>query len=259
MASLRACLHTNWQESDGPSSTSSLHSGDVQIWSYLYSTATQADCERVRGWLTPEDLVSANRMVMPDHRDRAVLRRGFLRCVLAGHVGKEPSAVDLRVGRRGKPFVAGHETLSFSLSHTDDVVLLAVSRSMGVGVDVERVAADLDPGALVRVVFASEEMPLLAETKALEKKRAFLRVWCRKEACLKATGVGLLDDLTLLSVAEDVVDLGACKDRRVGPEDATILTVQDLALGDAHVGALATTQPCPKVNIRQPPKVVALE
>jgi phosphopantetheinyl transferase len=75
-----------------------------------------------------------------------------------------------------------------------------------------------------------------AEAHCVER-RAFLRVWCRKEACLKATGVGLLDDLTSIAVLDDVVALGS-----------TTVHVQDLALDTDHAAALATLQPCDAIR-----------
>src|SRR5215475_6299686 len=52
----------------------------------------------------------------------------------------------------------------------------------------------------------SERIELAGDEFAPER-RIFLRVWCRKEACLKATGVGLVDDLTSVSVVRDRVDV----------------------------------------------------
>ena len=75
--------------------------------------------------------------------------------------------------------------------------------------------------ALIPLVLAPAEA-------ACTDRRAFLRVWCRKEACLKATGIGLLDDLTTVSaIADRVVVAGAA------------VHVQDLAISDAHAAALA--------------------
>jgi 4'-phosphopantetheinyl transferase len=107
------------------------------------------------------------------------------------------------------------------MSHCDDVALVALARGFAVGIDIERTDANLDIRALGRLVLAPDEHAL-----------AFLRVWCRKEACLKATGVGLLDDLTTVSVAADRVDVAG-----------ELVYVQDLDVGAAHAAALATSRP----------------
>jgi 4'-phosphopantetheinyl transferase len=129
--------------------------------------------------------------------------------------------------------------VSVSLSHTDDVVLFAIARDRLVGVDVERLAADIDPDLLAPRVLHPDEARAMHGFTGEAQRRAFLRVWCRKEAALKVTGIGLLDDLTTLSVMSNDVDLGACKDPRVTKDDARVVHIQDLALDDAHQAALA--------------------
>lgn len=191
--------------------------GTVDVWRFACDQDAAGDA------LSPEEQAIADRFVSPVHRARYIAQHAMTRALLARYLGIAPAAIAFTRGARGKPAVAG---LEHNLSHTDDIALLAVSRTIPLGVDVERYAANIDPLELARTVLAPSEA-------ACTERRAFFRIWCRKEACLKATGVGLLDDLTSVSVIDDRVDVGGA-----------LVHVQDLAFDAEHAGALATLVPC---------------
>ncbi len=193
--------------------------GVVDVWAFACDQQPGALADT----LSPDELARARRFVAPVHRARYIAQHAIVRALLARYTGLAPAAIAFTRGPHGKPAVAGVE---HNLSHTDDVALLAVSRELAVGVDIERHAADIDPYELARTVLAP------AEAACLER-RAFLRIWCRKEACLKATGVGLLDDLTSVSVHDDRVEIAGA-----------LVYVQDLAIDADHAAALATLGPC---------------
>ncbi len=215
--------------------------GDVRVLRFDYAAAAGVPRDPLLALLTEADAAAVRRFALPELRDRALLRRAFVRVALGQELRVAPREVPLEKGRRGKPQLAGHPRIGVSLSHTDDVVLLAVTHGRLVGVDVERVAAEIDPDLLAPTVLHREEARAIGRLGGDLRKRAFLRIWCRKEAALKVSGIGLLDDLTELSVMGDQVDLGACTDARVTKEDARVVRIEDLALDDDHVAALATT------------------
>jgi 4'-phosphopantetheinyl transferase len=194
-----------------------LRAGVVHVW--RFANDQPADPR----WLSADETAQAARFAARAHRDAYVVQHAMVRVLLARYLEVEPSAVVFERGPRGKPHVAG---LRHNLAHADDTALLAVALDVELGVDLERYDAAIEPAQLARLVLAP------AEAHCVER-RAFLRVWCRKEACLKATGVGLLDDLTSITVLDDVVTL-----------DGATLHVQDLALDIDHAAALATLQPC---------------
>lgn len=216
--------------------------GDVRVARFDYASADDVPRDALTALLTEPDAAAVRRFALPELRDRALLRRAFVRVMLGKELHVAPHDVPLEKGRRGKPELTGHSHVSISLSHTDDVMLLAIARGglHGVGVDVERVAAEIDPDLLSPTVLHAEEARAIHGLVGEERKRAFLRVWCRKEAALKVTGIGLLDDLTSLSVMSDEVDLAACKDPRVTKDDARVVSLENLALDYEHVAALAT-------------------
>jgi 4'-phosphopantetheinyl transferase len=198
-----------------------LRAGVVHVWRFANDQAPDPR------WLSPDETAQAARFAARAHRDAYVVQHAMVRALLARYLEVEPSAVAFERGSHGKPHVAG---LWHNLAHADDVALLAVALDIELGVDLERYDAAIDPVQLARLVLAP------AEARCVER-HAFLRVWCRKEACLKATGVGLLDDLTSIAVLEDVITV-----------DATTVYVQDLAIDTEHAAALATLRPCDPIR-----------
>ncbi len=193
-----------------------LRDETVHVWRF----ACQQDVGAFAAVLSEDERTAARRFVAPAHRAAYTVQHAMLRCLVARYVGRAPAPLAFGRGPRGKPFLVGNE-VELNLSHAADVALLAVARG-AVGVDIERIDSALDIAALSRIVLAPDE--------ACADRRAFLRVWCRKEACLKATGVGLVDRLPSVSVASDRVVIGG-----------ETVFVRDLAMGDDHAAALATT------------------
>lgn len=121
--------------------------------------------------------------------------RGLVRAMLASVLGVPPGGVPVREGLHGKPQLAPGtpHAVRFNVSHTDDLLVVALSRSHDVGVDVERVRA-LEQWQRVadRVLDAQELRVLAAEVaQGADPGETFLRLWCRVEAELKAIGCGI--------------------------------------------------------------------
>jgi len=139
----------------------------------------------------------ALRFVRPRDRRRFILCRGALRLVLGKLVDDPPAAITLRFGPGGKPELAGPwgpgdvPFLRFNVTHSHDLALIAVSLDRELGVDLERLRTISEAARIVESYFTAAEQ---AEFLALEepvRAAAFLRGWTRKEAILKAKGVGL--------------------------------------------------------------------
>lgn len=140
-------------------------------------------------WLTPEERQHAERLRRSEDRERHLLGRAGLRRVLGAWRRQEPGRVPLRTGPHGKPFCLGGP--QFNISHSGDLVLLALHPHRPVGVDVELLRPELDWRPLAARLLCTAECRLLEGLPAPVQARAFLQAWCRLEARLKATGQGL--------------------------------------------------------------------
>lgn len=137
-------------------------------------------------------------------RDAYAVAHVTLRRLLGERLGQSPEAVALArepctscTGPHGRPFVPGH-AVHFSLSHTSGLVMIALAEAP-VGIDVEGFP---DPGTVADVAgqLHPRERTELAALPAAERPAAFARCWTRKEALLKAIGVGLNEDPSLTHV-----------------------------------------------------------
>jgi 4'-phosphopantetheinyl transferase len=114
----------------------------------------------------------------------------MLRVLLGSYLGAEPGAIEFGYGRQGKPELAGAGP-RFNLAHSGGWVLVGVSGSGPVGVDVERVREMPDLEAVMERFFAPGEVRAIRSLPEAERKAAFFACWTRKEAYIKAVGAGL--------------------------------------------------------------------
>ncbi|MGQ4405528.1 4'-phosphopantetheinyl transferase superfamily protein [Streptomyces hayashii] len=89
----------------------------------------------------------------------------------------------------------------FSVAHSGAVIGVAVCENGRVGLDVEEADVGLDVDSAARVALADSELAALYGLPPAARKSAFLRTWTRKEAVLKALGVGLGAPLRALELS----------------------------------------------------------
>lgn len=165
-------------------------------------------------------------------RVRYVRTRLALRRILGGLLGVEPAALAIDLGPGGKPVLAD-AALEFNHAHTDGLALVAVARGTPVGIDVERTGRRADGGAIADRFYSEEERGFLGNQPT---EAAFLEIWTRKEAVLKATGEGIAGGLKeCVVVAEGRwLDRVACCGRVYG--------VRGVAVPEGFVAALAVAR-----------------
>ncbi len=142
-------------------------------------------------------------------QQRLTVAVALVRVVVGAGIGLPPAQVEIDRtcpecgGAHGKPRLPTAPDVHFSVSHSGDCVTVAVLRGSPVGVDVEEVGRfgvnELD--AMAGHTLAPEERAELAQQPADDRARAFTTYWARKEAAVKATGVGIATPLAQLVVS----------------------------------------------------------
>ncbi len=134
-----------------------------------------------------------------------------------------------------------HGDLSFSLSHSGPVTLLAVGMKQAMGVDVEHVRNGVRIADLARRFFSASEVAALLATAPEERIAAFFRTWVRKEAYLKALrcGLGVPAGLSRFSVTVAADRPPAILETRLEDGGASALALYDLDAPPGCAGALA--------------------
>nr|WP_086856275.1 4'-phosphopantetheinyl transferase superfamily protein [Amycolatopsis lexingtonensis] len=126
---------------------------------------------------------------------RFLTGRVLAKTVAAERLGLTPEAVKFDAtcedcGKpHGRPRVPGAD-LTLSISHSGDLIGLAATPAVPVGLDVETANRRADDG-LIDYALSPAEAAHLAGLGPEEKAAAFFVYWTRKEAVMKATGKGL--------------------------------------------------------------------
>ncbi|MBE3072283.1 MAG: 4'-phosphopantetheinyl transferase superfamily protein [Acidobacteria bacterium] len=207
---------------------------DVHVWSAALA-ARPPGVEFLLDLLSPDERERANRMLVASHRDTFVLARGALRTLAGAYLDAPPASLRFEyspLGRPTLPDAAARGHLQFSVSHSGGQVLLAFTRRIPVGVDVERVRRNADCDAIAGRFFAPSERMALASLPEPDRTEAFCVCWTRKEALLKAVGLGISRGLGRVEVTCLPADPA-----RIVRSDLEDIHPPDWSLWDLDVGA----------------------
>jgi 4'-phosphopantetheinyl transferase len=104
-----------------------------------------------------------------------------------------PGDVAFRAGPGGKPILVQPDgsRWRFNVTHSEELALIAVAWDRELGVDVERVRPIEQASRIVESYFTAAEVAEFRGLAEGEQAAAFIRGWTRKEAVVKAQGVGL--------------------------------------------------------------------
>jgi 4'-phosphopantetheinyl transferase len=154
--------------------------------------------------LSLEERARADRFHFANDRNRFVAARGLLRELLGKYLQQAPAALEFSYGQHGKPALAGKEAssgLCFNLSHSAGLAVYAIAKERNLGVDVEHVRPESAGDEIAQRYFSAREVSDLRTLPPEERVAGFFHCWTRKEAYLKATGMGLQIPLDSFSVS----------------------------------------------------------
>jgi len=152
--------------------------------------------------LSVQERERAARFAFEHDRERYLRAHAALHALLAaaGAPAGPSGTVALDTGPWGKPSVRDARGLHFNLSHSAALAVVALSDGAEIGVDVEIVRPIPDAPQLAQAHFSDGEQAALRDLPADHRDLAFLRCWTRKEAVVKALGIGIGLDLRALDV-----------------------------------------------------------
>jgi len=222
-----------------PPTPLALDDKEVHVW----RARLDVPAPRLRQYeelLSEDEMARARKFRFPVHRDRFVSRRAVLRCLLGGYLQVSPADVTLEHTGFGKPVLALHHDtdLRFNLSVSEDLALYAITRGRDVGVDLEHIKPAVSDESVPEQFFASHEVAVLRAIPKAHQPAAFFDCWVRKEAYIKARGMGL--SLALDSFEVSFGDAGPARLLRTAPdpEDAGRWTMVALYPAPSHAAAL---------------------
>lgn len=165
----------------------------MQILVLSYSKLTWAELEGFLGCLTPARRRGVLKKKQEADRINALLSRLLVLSEITRCTGIPQNKIKFDFGKHGKPYLKDGG-IQFSLSHTKGAICAAFA-DMGerdgdgeIGVDIERRDRRVNPAVYERTLAANERA-------LVQSSEDFIRCWVKKEAFLKRTGFGIVDDL----------------------------------------------------------------
>ena len=147
--------------------------------------------------LSPSELRKSSKFRFPKDRLIYLTGRGILR-KLCGEMLKVPAnGIIMKEGQYGKPYFEGYEKkIPFNLSNSGNMISIAFEfTEREVGLDIEVIDKNFNYWEMAGHYFCKKECDLIYS------HRDFYRFWTMKEALLKVTGVGLIDDLNMVDLS----------------------------------------------------------
>jgi 4'-phosphopantetheinyl transferase len=174
----------NWQPASQPAP---LRAGEVHLW-----RAPLVPTPELSATLSTDEWLRAERFHFAGDRDHFIAARGLQRTILGEYLDCDPAELHFHAGEHGKPeLLDAHTSLRFNLSHSDGLMLLAVTHAREIGVDLEFMRTNVPFETLADHYFDPEDAWDLRLLPAEERAWKFYDVWTCTEARLKAHGVGL--------------------------------------------------------------------
>ena len=176
----------------------------IYIWRVKIAAGI-SQTDNLLSLLNADELKRADRYYNEKDRKRFITSRGYLRILLSNYLKKKPSDIEFAITPEKKPYLKlPFNSLHYNISHSETDVLIAIAGSE-VGIDVEKTDSSFDWENILDTSFSKDEIVWVKQSKM--PKDSFYLLWTRKEALAKATGKGLLDDLTVYPSLEGIHNL----------------------------------------------------
>jgi 4'-phosphopantetheinyl transferase len=221
---------------------------DIDLW--IWSLDMGPDrIAALSAFLSPDEHARAERFVHPHHARRYIAGRGRLREILGNLAGQDPANVDFDYNPQGKPYLTTGPV--FNLSNSGDWAALAMTDTARLGIDIELLRPVEDDVA--RRFFSPAEYADLSALPAAQWRDGFFRCWTRKEAIIKACGLGLsmpLDAFEVTLKPGQPAKLNKFQDEESTEKDWTLV---HLDIQADLIGAIAVQAPLPtiRINLRE--------
>ena len=218
-----------------------LHRGEVHAWC---ASLEQPDAlrERLHSTLAPDEQAKAARFHFAKDRNHYIVARAVLRTLLGGYMKCNPHSLRFSYNTYGKPSLdtAGVDhNIRFNLSHSRGLALYAFTLAREVGIDVEYMKPDIDVEQVARHSFSPNERAVLHALPPEERSQGFYNAWTRKEAYIKARGMGVSLGLDRFDVSLRPGEPAALLQSREDAREPARWQLVALHPGEGYAGALA--------------------
>ena len=194
-------MQTEWEAAP---SELRLNTDETHIWRIVIEEKSY-NLQSLTQLLSTDEISRANRFRFQKDRTQFIIARGMLRTILSRYLHVQPASLHFGYGAQGKPYLINKngepDNLRFNLSHSEEIILYAVTLDQELGIDVERIRPEFATETIAEKFFSPSEVKSLRGLPPVLQPAAFFNCWTRKEAFLKARAEGLTYPLDQFSVS----------------------------------------------------------
>ena len=228
-------MQTNWMS---PPDDLSLNLNQVDVWR-VSTKVSPASVRSAEPTLSADESQRAARFRFDTDRHRFTVSHIALRDILSRYLLIEPANIGFTIGEYGKPATTSDAKLDFNLSHSGDYALITLSRERKVGVDVEHFRDNMEIDKIASRFFSEKENAELMSLPSDQQQIGFFNCWTRKEAYIKAHGLGLSLSLDSFDVSLTPNEPAVLRATRPNLDKASHWTLLSLDVEDQYAGAVA--------------------
>jgi 4'-phosphopantetheinyl transferase len=240
MSRYKTISDSGQRHSDGewhlPSDKRVLGDDEVDVWR-LSLDPLDSMVSELRARLSAEENDRAEKFKFQKDRKRYILTHGLLRVILSVYADVSPEELKFTQNRYGKPELVHPSglNLTFNLSHSHERALIGIARGRQIGVDIEYVKNDFEWKEIVERFFSSREIQMINALPKNLQHKAFFTCWTRKEAYVKATGMGL----SLPLKEFDVSPLPGAATLLLSHKEASQWSMKEVDVAESYVATVA--------------------
>lgn len=167
----------------------SINPQAVHLW--LVSSSVLSSFSKVKNvFPSREERIYVRQYTDRQKASRYLQSRSAIRFILASYLQESPADLIFKYGPHGKPTLAHCDGLEFNVSHSQEFIVIAISKNIKVGVDIEYVRPNPRDELAARILgpTAKEQYKLLSEQ---ERSASFSIAWTEREALGKMLGYGI--------------------------------------------------------------------
>ena len=234
-----------WQQTPESLNLSSDH---IDLWLCQLKDLS-SDINEFYILLSDDERDRADKLKIEDKRRQYIITRGTLRRRLALLANIDPEDFVFEYLKHGKPVLvsdARFTDITFNISHSNNLALIAISQKQSIGIDIEKINRQSDPRPLVTRFFSQAEQSEFNALPEMIKAKAFCACWTRKEAFIKAIGDGVTYGLDKFDVSVDP-EIQTSKITLNKPSKET-WSALNLPINDEYMACLVSNTD--KINVR---------
>ena len=155
-------------------------------------------------YLRKEEIERASRFLFTKDKILYMNSHAFLNRELSKRTKVNFENLNISTNQFDKPYVSGSSTF-FNLSQSHNFWSIGFCEGVEIGIDIEWINEKKNFGDIIHYYFTAKEQTEVEEAKVPVSK--FFEIWTRKEALLKALGVGISYPLNQIDVNNAQVEV----------------------------------------------------